>query len=112
MVARRALKALVTGVSAMIVVVTMSANSATATNPQLLKLKHMSTGLCLDASVSQGMRLNTCNNGDYQGSVVDSGQWVHLHTGLCLTGLRPSPTSGGVGRLRSRVKAGSWSPFM
>ena len=86
MVGRRPLAALLAGVSAMIVVFTLTTTSATAATPQLRRLTHVSTGLCLDASISQGVRLNRCNGTDYQGWVVDSGRWVHLQTGLCLDG--------------------------
>ncbi|MFI5846051.1 RICIN domain-containing protein [Catenuloplanes sp. NPDC051500] len=46
---------------------------------------HVQSGLCLDASASQGVRLNGCNGGAYQQWYSTTG-WdvVHVRTGLCL----------------------------
>ncbi|WP_309505530.1 RICIN domain-containing protein [Streptomyces phytophilus] len=42
---------------------------------------------CLDGSISQGVRLNTCNGGTYQEwSPKSNGDIVHRQSGKCLDG--------------------------
>jgi alpha-galactosidase len=49
--------------------------------------EHVASGLCLDASVSQGVRLNNCNPTDYQQWVIiDQSVTKHVASGLCLDG--------------------------
>jgi hypothetical protein len=51
------------------------------------RYEHVASGLCLDASVSQGVRLNLCNSTNYQQwVVVDQSVTKHVASGLCLDG--------------------------
>ena len=83
MIVRRIVPGLAAGLSAMVAVVAMTATPAQAANWNRLKNAH--TGMCLDASESQGVRIQTCNSGSYQlWSGLSTGQLLHRQTGKCL----------------------------
>jgi len=63
-----------------------------AAAPVITDLLHVQSGQCLDASVSTGVRLNTCNGGSYQRWDLQGSQLRHVQSGLCLDG----SVSGGV----------------
>ncbi|QCS09554.1 hypothetical protein CRV15_28260 (plasmid) [Streptomyces clavuligerus] len=47
---------------------------------------HQQSGRCLDGSVSQGIRLNTCNTGAYQSWTQVGNALRHSQSGMCLDG--------------------------
>ncbi|MFK3983329.1 RICIN domain-containing protein [Micromonospora sp. NPDC050397] len=48
--------------------------------------EHVQSGLCLDGSVSQGVRLNVCNYLAHQSWEQNFGRLYHPQSGLCLDG--------------------------
>jgi hypothetical protein len=64
---------------------TMAATSAQAAT--YAPIIHDQSQLCLDASISKGVRLNTCkSNNSYQDWNVSGYYLIHEQTGLCLDG--------------------------
>jgi hypothetical protein len=59
---------------------------ATAAAAVVTDVQHVQSGLRLDGSVSQGVRLNTCSGGAYQRWDVQGYQFKHVQSGLCLDG--------------------------
>ena len=49
-------------------------------------IQHVQSGRCLDGSISQGVRLNTCNGGTYQQWSVSGYEIRHVQSGRCLDG--------------------------
>jgi len=49
-------------------------------------VNHVQSGRCLDGSISQGVRLNTCNGGTFQEWNINGFEFRHLQSGRCLDG--------------------------
>jgi hypothetical protein len=50
-------------------------------------IHHVQSGRCLDGSISQGVRLITCNGSTYQQWYTTTGwNYVHVQSGRCLDG--------------------------
>ncbi|MEU8819856.1 hypothetical protein [Actinoplanes sp. NPDC048796] len=86
MTTRRALTGWLALFTALIATFAMGAAPAQAA-PASFWLKSMKNGMCLDASSSQGVRLNSCNDGIYQRWHSDpTTDEIWNGTGKCLDG--------------------------
>ncbi|KOU81270.1 hypothetical protein ADK94_27180 [Streptomyces sp. XY593] len=54
--------------------------------PTATPMKNVASGKCLDGSLSQGVRLITCNGTSYQSWSYNGYSLVHAASGMCLDG--------------------------
>jgi pyocin large subunit-like protein len=63
-----------------------AADTPATTQALFYTIRHVQSGRCLDGSVSQGVRLNTCNNSTYQQWGRTTNIFRHVRSGRCLDG--------------------------